>query len=87
MMWWGDGSWSVGSWVAMVLMMVVALGVVIALGVWTVRGVSSGQWTLTRRTGSARAEQELAERFARGEIDETQFARARAILHGDNTQA
>ena len=34
MMWWGDGSWSVGSWVAMVLMMVVVLGVVIALGVW-----------------------------------------------------
>jgi uncharacterized membrane protein len=71
----------------MVLMMVVALGAVIALGVWAVRGVSSGQGILTRRAGSGRAEQELAERFARGEIDETQFTRARAILHGDKTQA
>jgi putative membrane protein len=69
----------------MVLMMVVVLGAVIALGVWAVRGVSSGQRTGTRRTGSARAERELAERFARGEIDETQFTRARAVLHGDDT--
>lgn len=85
MMWWGDGSWGVGSWVAMLLMMVVVLGAVIALGVWAVRGVSSGQWALTGQTGPAQAEQELAERFARGEIDETQFTRARAILHGDKS--
>jgi uncharacterized membrane protein len=32
----------------------------------------------------ARADQELAERFARGEIDEAQFTRARTILDADD---
>lgn len=70
----------------MILMMVVVVGVVIALGVSAVRAFGSGQITSTRRAGSGRADQELAERFARGEIDETQFTRARAILHGDRPQ-
>lgn len=75
MMWWGDGSWGVGSWVAMGLMMVVVLGAGIALAVWAVRDVGSWQGTLTRRPGSTRAEQELAERFARGEVDQAQLTR------------
>ena len=85
MMIWGNGSWGVGSWVAMGLMMMVGFGAVIALGVWALRGNRSKHETLPR-TGSARADQELAKRFARGEIDEAQFTRARAILRAaDNT--
>ena len=86
MMWWGNGSWGVGSWVAMGLMMVVGSGAVIALGVWALRGNRSKHEALPTRSGSARADQELCERFARGEIDEAQFTRARAILRADNNR-
>ena len=61
------------------------LGAVISLLVWAVRAVSTGRPALPRRRGHGRAEQELAERYARGEIDEAQFTRARAILHADDT--
>jgi putative membrane protein len=84
MMVWGNGSWSVSTWVAMGLMMMVGFGAVISLGVWALRVDRSGRGALPRRTGSARADQELAERFARGEIDEAQFPRARTILHADD---
>ena len=87
MMWWGDGSWGFGSWAAMALMMVVVLGAGIVLGVGVIRGFTPGRRTLRQRAGSGLAEQKLAERFARGEIDEAQFTRARAILHDDKTQA
>ena len=51
-------------------------------------GGSGSQHTGTRfqprRPGPARAEQELAKQYARGEIDETQFTHARSILHADD---
>ena len=85
MMWWSSGGWSLGTWFAMGLMMVISFAAVISLGVWAVRAVSTGHLAPTRRRGDGRAEQELAERYARGEIDEAQFTRARSILHADDT--
>ena len=75
-----DGSWGFGGWLAMSLMMVVFWGGLIALVVLLVRGsYHFGQPTDT--TPPERdPEQVLAERYARGEIDEDEFARRREVL-------
>ena len=85
MMWWSNGGWGTGTWLIMGLLMVIFWAAVISLVVWVVRAVSTGLPALPRRPGHGRAEQELAERYARGEIDEAQFTRARSILHADDT--
>ena len=85
MMWWSNGGWGLGTWLTMGLMMVIFWAAVISLLVWAVRAVSTGQRALPRGRGHGRAEEELAERYARGEIDEAQFTHARSILHADDT--
>lgn len=84
MMW--NGDWGVGSWIAMSLMMVVFWGGLIALVVWLVR--SSHNTRPADRTHADRAknptehgEDILAERYARGEIDEEEFHHRRELLH------
>ena len=85
-MWWGNGGWGLDSWLSMGLMMVIFWAAVISLVVWVVRAVSTGHPALPRRHRPGRAEQELAERYARGEIDEAQLTHARSILHaGDSS--
>ncbi len=61
MMDWGNNGWGAGDWVAMSAMMIVFWGAVIALVVWMVRSSRS-------QTPEHRADDLLAERFARGEI-------------------
>ena len=86
MMWWSNGGWGLDSWLSMGLMMVIFWAAVISLVVWVVRASSPGHPALSRRRGPGRAEQELAERYARGEIDEAQLTHARSILHaGDSS--
>lgn len=76
-----DGSWGVGGWLVMGLMMVAIWGVPIALLVWLVaRSLGSGQSQVTTPPGSD-PEATLAERFARGEIDEEEFSRRSELLH------
>ena len=82
MMWWDDGGWGAGGWVLMSLMMVVFWGGLIALVVWLVTSVRSD--TNSRPLAGCptdRADEVLAERFARGEIDENEFQRRRDLLH------
>lgn len=85
MMGWNDG-WGVGSWIAMSVMMVVFWGGLIALVVWLIRGSQHQdpyQHPAKRPVDPAqRGEELLAERFARGEIDEDEFTRRRELLHG-----
>jgi putative membrane protein len=85
MMGWNDG-WGVGSWIAMSVMMVVFWGGLIALVVWLIRGSQRqdpDQHAAERPVDPAqRGEELLAERFARGEIDEDEFTRRRELLHG-----
>lgn len=72
MMWW-HGSWSWGAWLAMTLTMLVFWGLVIWAVVAVGRGLAAGR--------SPRAEEILAERFARGEIDEEEYQRRTHLLH------
>lgn len=85
MMDWYDG-WGVGSWLGMSLMMmlmVVFWGALIVLVVWAVRSATPQQeGPVGPRVGpTERADEVLAERFARGEIDEEEFIRRRELLH------
>lgn len=74
-----DGTWGIGGWLAMGLMMVVFWGGLIALVVLLVRGsFRSGQTTTTPPQRDAN--EVLAERYARGEIDEDEFTRRREVL-------
>ena len=67
MMYWNDG-WGWGAWLMMTIFMVVFWGLVAWVVVTLVRG-SSG----TQRPRSS-AEDILAERFARGELDEDEYS-------------
>ncbi|KQY25291.1 hypothetical protein ASD16_07665 [Cellulomonas sp. Root485] len=83
MMWWGHGGWGASAWVTMALTMLVLWGLVAALVVWIMRSVSSDRATLgdAGRTPPS-PDSVLADRFARGEIDESEFIRRRDALHG-----
>jgi putative membrane protein len=68
-----------GQWIAMSIMMVLLVGLLVALVVWLVRSTSQPSRGAPPAATSS-AEQVLAERFARGEIDEEEFTRRRALL-------
>lgn len=78
---WSNGIWGAGDWAATTLMMLLFWGPLVALLVWLIRscGIGGGR-TIVARTEPACADQILAERFARGEIDETQFTQGRDAL-------
>jgi putative membrane protein len=75
-----NGGWGAGDWLAMSLMMAVFWGALIALVVWLVRSIHGDQTTDTK-PATTHADDVLAERFARGEIDEDEFTRRHALLH------
>ncbi len=84
MMGWNNGSWGAGQWVAMSLMLIFWVAV-IGLGVWLVRSSSrrtprTPESALSERVEIDGAQRLLAERFARGEIDEAEFTRSRTLL-------
>jgi len=73
MMWWSNG-WGWGGWLLMVFTMVAVWGFVAWLVVTLIRPPDS-------RSGRRPDAQDiLAERFARGEIDEEEFTRRKAAL-------
>lgn len=78
-MWWWHGNLSLWGWLGMTATMLVF---------WTL--VIWGVVTLVRRGGSGSpdhpdAEDALAGRFARGEIDEDEYRQRLAVLRGDAT--
>jgi putative membrane protein len=73
-----------GGWLMMGFTFLVFWGAVVVFVVWLVR--SNRGDTSLRGTGPAgHAEEVLAERFARGEIDEQEYQRLRDVLHGTRT--
>jgi putative membrane protein len=88
MMWWNDGGWGAGAWFLMSLMMILFWGALVALAVWLVRTLRTDQSPAPApHFSTARADEVLAERFARGEIDEDEFKRRRALLHSGSSTA
>ena len=81
-MWHGGGSDSWGGWLLMAVTMLLLWGGLILLAVWVLRsfGRPSGQDESRGRAADAVAI--LEERFARGEIDQEEFERRSAVLHG-----
>jgi putative membrane protein len=65
------GPWMLWMWLGGLIFW----GSLIAFGVWAVRRFTEGR-------GSGQARRILDERFARGEIDEEEFARRRRALEG-----
>ncbi|MGW7367274.1 SHOCT domain-containing protein [Streptomyces sp. NPDC054841] len=89
MMWDDDGGWGWGGWLAMTMVMVllwtlVIVGIVALVHYLTGahRGHQPGPPppSSERGWGGRRAEDLLAERFARGEIDEDEYRRRLALL-------
>ncbi|WP_131746783.1 SHOCT domain-containing protein [Frankia sp. Cppng1_Ct_nod] len=80
MMWGWDWGW--GAWLAMSVLMVLFWGLVIAGVVALVRYAGAGHTAARPDAGSGRADAEnvLAERFARGEIDEDEYKRRSDLL-------
>jgi putative membrane protein len=82
MMSWHNGG-SGGQWAAMTVMMIVGLGLLVAFFLWIARSSrdESQPISTTEPTPPDSADRLLAERFARGEIDEDEFTRSRTVLH------
>ena len=85
MMYWnGTGHMGLGGWVLMAMVMTVLLALPIALAI-----VLRHSWIGPARVPvpidpERSAEDVLAERFARGDIDETECRARRAALHEDD---
>jgi putative membrane protein len=86
MMFWYDHDVSGWGWFAMSASMVIFWALIIGVGVLLFRalgrtGPGSGEHTHTHTPSAPSPEQLLAERFARGEIDEEEYQRRLAALH------
>ncbi|MGZ4680944.1 MAG: SHOCT domain-containing protein [Acidimicrobiales bacterium] len=73
-----DGGIGWGGWVAMVVMMVVFWGAIAWVVVTLIR--HSGQRAEASRPAGSNPLEILDERFARGEIDDEEYQRRRAVL-------
>lgn len=77
---WAGDSWGLGGWIAMAVLMVLFWGTVVTVIVVLLRHPRSHQAMPGMRPSHHEAEQILHERFARGEIDETEYLARRAAL-------
>ncbi|NIH98791.1 putative membrane protein [Mycolicibacterium fluoranthenivorans] len=79
---WGWGGMGSGGWILMTVLMVLFWAAVITAVVLAIRYLTGPRHTSAHPPGSgpARAEGLLAERFARGEIDEDEFQRRMTLL-------
>jgi putative membrane protein len=82
MMYYGGGHMSGWGWFGMTIGMIVFWGLLIALAVLAYRTFTSGDSVGGRNAGPASTDprQILAERFARGEIDDDEYQRRLATL-------
>jgi putative membrane protein len=85
MMFWPDYDVSGWGWVVMIVSMVLFWGLLITTGVVVVRALNRPPQSDAAFRPSP--EQLLAERFARGEIDEDEYRTRLAVLHSSNQVA
>ena len=80
MMWFGsNGGW--GGWLLMTIAMVLFWALIITAVVLIVRYLVSQRLTGTSAVSARTPEEVLAERYARGEIDDDEYQRRLALLH------
>ncbi len=77
---WGGESWGIVGWIAMAVLMVLFWGGIVTVIVVLLRRPHSDQGTPGVRPSHDEAERILHVRFARGEIDETEYLARRAAL-------
>ncbi len=77
---WGGGSWGIAGVITMALVMILFWGGVVAVILLLVRRSRSDEGTIGVRPSHHEAERILNERFARGEIDETEYLARRGAL-------
>jgi len=75
-----DANWGTTEWLSMSVMMLLFWGLLIGLVVWAVRSFRSEGESVQPPDGGGRADEILAERYARGEMDEAEFQRRRELL-------
>jgi putative membrane protein len=81
MMWYSGGNWGWGSWILMTVAMVMFWAALIAGAMVAVRyAVSARRADTNPAAVSTRAEDLVAQRYARGEIDEDEYHRRVALL-------
>ena len=79
MMWYGsNGGW--GGWLLMTIAMVLFWALIITAVVLIVRYLVSQRLTGTSAVSARTPEEVLAERYARGEIDDDEYRRRLALL-------
>lgn len=76
----GGNGWGMTGWIAMAVLMVLFWGGVITVIVVLLRRPHPDQGTPGVRSSHDEAERILHERFARGEIDETEYLARRGAL-------
>ena len=80
MMWYGgNGGWA--GWLLMTIAMVLFWALIITAVVLIVRYLISQRLTGTSAVSARTPEEVLAERYARGEIDDNEYQRRLALLH------
>ncbi|MEO6827727.1 MAG: SHOCT domain-containing protein [Microbacteriaceae bacterium] len=77
---WGGDSWGIAGWIAMAVLMILFWGGVVTVIVVLLRRSHSDQGMTGMRPSHHDAERILNERFARGEIDETEYLARRGAL-------
>ena len=81
MMMWYRGDWGWGGWILMTVAMVVFWALLITAVVLLVRYLVTSRGTVVPpAVGPRSAEDLLAERYARGEIDDDEYQRRLALL-------
>jgi putative membrane protein len=82
MMWYDGDGWGWAGWIAMSVGMVAFWALVITAVVVAIRYLTGTRGSAAGSPGSglSRAEDVLAERFARGEIDEDEYRQRRSAL-------